>query len=65
MNRQQKHPHLAVRNAAYRKALQRLDQALERNSRWSNAEKIQLLGRLMFGDSWDEVEESDSPERPE
>jgi hypothetical protein len=54
MNRHQKHPHLIVRNPAYRQAFERLDEALEKNTQPENSEKIQLLGRLMFGDLWHE-----------
>ena len=39
-----------VRNPAYRQAFQRLDESLEQNSDFPNAEKIEMLGRHIFGD---------------
>ena len=50
MNRHQKSPPFNVRNPAYRQAFQRLDEALEQNSSFSNAEKIRLMRRAMFAD---------------
>ena len=47
-----------VRNPAYRQAFQRLDESLEQNSGFSNAEKIELLGRHLFGDLWHEREQT-------
>ncbi len=69
MNRQQKHPQLAVRNAASRKALQRLDEALERNTRSFSAKtmnlKLQQIRRRLFGDPVDGVTGPERPETPE
>ena len=69
MNRQQKHPQLAVRNAAYRKSLQRLDEALERNTRSFNSEtmnlKLQLIRRRLFGVLPEDVNETHSAQKPE
>ncbi len=39
-----------VRNPAYRQAFQRLDEALEQNSEFSNAEKIRLMRQTIFAD---------------
>jgi len=39
-----------VRNPAYRQAFQRLDESLEQNSGFSNAEKIRLMRLAMFAD---------------
>lgn len=64
MNRRQKERGVTIRNPAYRKALERLDEALERNSRGSNAELTELLGRIMFGDLWDDGV-SDPAHKPE
>jgi tetrahydromethanopterin S-methyltransferase subunit G len=50
MNRHQQHPRLFVRNPAYRQAFQRLDESLEQNSGFSNAEKIRLMRQAMFAD---------------
>jgi tetrahydromethanopterin S-methyltransferase subunit G len=50
MNRHQKHPRLVVRNPAYRQAFQRLDESLEQNSGFSNAEKIRLMRQALFAD---------------
>ena len=58
MTRQHKQPQMTVRNPAYRQAFQRLDESLEQNSDFSYAEQIQLLGRQMFGDLWDDPEET-------
>jgi len=50
MNRFQKQPSPIVRNPAYREAFQRLDESLEQNSGFSNAEKIRLMRKAMFAD---------------
>jgi tetrahydromethanopterin S-methyltransferase subunit G len=42
-------PHI-VKHHAYRRAFQRLDEALERNSDFSNHEKIRLLRQAAFAD---------------
>jgi hypothetical protein len=47
-----------VHPVAYRQAFERLDEALARTSDSSNAQRIQLLGQSIFGDSWDEPEEA-------
>ena len=39
-----------VRNPAFRQAFQRLDESLEQNSDFSNAEKIRLMRQAMFAD---------------
>ncbi len=41
-----------IRNPAYRQAFERLDAALEQNTQSNNSEKIDLMGRHMFGDLW-------------
>ena len=46
-----------VRNPAYHEAFQRLDETLEQNSGFSNAEKIRLMRQAMFADV-DELEKS-------
>jgi hypothetical protein len=46
-----------ARNPAYREAFQRLDESLEQNSGFSNAEKIRLMRQAMFADV-DELEKS-------
>jgi len=56
MNRHPKPPRPVVRNPAWRQAFQRLDEALAQKSGFSNAEKIELLGRHLFGDLWREQE---------
>ena len=46
MNRQQTHRQLLIRDPAYRRAFQRLDEALERETEISAAEEIrQIYGR--------------------
>jgi len=50
MNRRPKHPRPVVRNRAWRQAFQRLDEALARNSGFSNAETIRLMRLAMFAD---------------
>ncbi len=57
-------PH--VRNSAYGQAFERLDWALEQNTEadFSNAEKIQLLGRHMFGDLWHQLGSSGPVQNP-
>ncbi|HTR43146.1 MAG TPA: hypothetical protein VMH87_16145 [Pseudomonadales bacterium] len=36
----------------YRRAAQRMDEALQKNSRRDNREKIEIFGRMHFGDLW-------------
>jgi hypothetical protein len=50
MNHHQKHRHVNIRNPAYRQAFQRLDESLQQNSGFSNAEKIRLMRQAMFAD---------------
>jgi hypothetical protein len=57
MNRRQTPPPLAIRNPAYRRAVQRLEEALAKNSVSYNAEKINLVRQALFG----VVAESPSP----
>ena len=57
MNRHPKNPQLIVRNPAYRRAFQRLDEALEENASVSNAERIELMHRAYFADV-DELQKS-------
>jgi hypothetical protein len=57
MNRHHNHPHRVARNPSYREAFQRLDESLEQNSGFSNAEKIRLMRKAMFADV-DELEKS-------
>ena len=54
MNRRQQSPSYPLKNPAYRPAFERLDAALEQNTPSDNSEKIELLGRHMFGDLWHE-----------
>jgi hypothetical protein len=49
MNRRQKPPPLAIRNPAYRRAVQRLEEALAKHSASYNAGKINLLRQALFG----------------
>jgi hypothetical protein len=37
---------------SYQRAFQRLDAVLEKGDEGSNAEKIEILGRHMFGELW-------------
>ena len=64
MNRHQKHPHLIVRNPAYRQAFERLDEALEANTQPDNTEKIRLIRQAAFADV-DEFIKSGQLELPE
>ena len=64
MTRNGKYARRNVRSPAYRQAFQRLDEALEQNSEFSNAGKIQLLGRTMFGEDWDDPEETQPEKKP-
>lgn len=64
MNRRQKPLPRRSRNPAYRQAFERLDEALEQNTSVSNAERLQLIGRQMFGDLWREPEPSGSAVLP-
>ena len=50
MNQSPKLPTRTRHCAAYQRAFDRLDDALERDSGFSNAEKIRLLMQTMFAD---------------
>jgi hypothetical protein len=50
MNQHQKRPPLIVRNRAYRRAFERLDEALETKNTWDNAAKIAAMRRAYFAD---------------
>jgi tetrahydromethanopterin S-methyltransferase subunit G len=65
MIRNRKYPRPIARDPAYRQAFERLDETLEQNSEFSNADKIQLLGRTMFGEDWDDPEETCTLKIPE
>ena len=58
MSRQQKTPFHRPKDPAYRRAFERLDEALEENTPCDNSEKIKLLRLAMFGDV-DEFEKTD------
>ena len=64
MRGHQKHSRPIVRDPAWRPALQRLDEALERASDGSNAEKIRLLRVAMFADV-DELQKSGTVKLPD
>jgi hypothetical protein len=63
MNRHQKPLRPMVRDLAYRQAFQRLDESLEENSGFSNAEKIKLLRQAMFADV-DDLDKSGTVKLP-
>lgn len=65
MRRRQRPSPRRPRDPAYRRAFERLDEALEENSGFSNAERIQRLGRCMFGDLWDEPDQTGTVRNPE
>jgi hypothetical protein len=50
LNNRQKHSELIVRNRAYRQAIERLDEALEKNNPWDNSAKIAAMRRAYFAD---------------
>jgi hypothetical protein len=50
MNHRQKHSPLIVRSRAWRQALERLDEALDKNALSSNAEKIAAMRAAYFAD---------------
>lgn len=54
MSHPKKLPTILVRNPAWRRAIERLDESLDQNSEHSYAEKLDLIGRHMFGDLWRE-----------
>lgn len=64
MNRRSQPPQHRPKNAAYRQAFERLDEALVDNTGVSNAERLQLIGRHMFGDLWDDSKPSGSEDLP-
>jgi len=60
MTRTRKIARPIVCSPAWRQAFERLDEALEQNTQSDNSdnsEKIQQLGRHMFGDLWREPEQ--------
>jgi tetrahydromethanopterin S-methyltransferase subunit G len=65
MNRRQKPLPRRSQNAAYRQAFERLDESLEQTSGGSNAERLQLIGRHIFGDLWDGPEQNSTVRNPE
>ena len=65
MNRRHRPPRPFAHSPAYREAFQRLDEALEESSAFSNAEKIQRLGRHIFGDLWDGPDQNSTVRNPE
>lgn len=64
MNRRHKPPQRRPQNPAYRQAFERLDESLEQNTSVSNAEKLQLIGRHMFGELWHDPEPNGSEVLP-
>jgi tetrahydromethanopterin S-methyltransferase subunit G len=60
MNHRQKRPKIFVRNPAWRRAFQRLDETLDQNSDGDNSELIERIGKHMFGDLWRERENTQS-----
>ena len=60
MNHHQKPALPLVRNPAWRRALQQLDGALDRNSHYDNSELLERIGKHMFGDLWREPENTKS-----
>jgi len=64
MTRHQKPLRPVIRDPAYRQAFQRLDESLEQNSGFSNAEVIKLLRQTAFADV-DELEKSGTLKLPE
>jgi len=64
MMRNRKIARLTVRNPAYRQAFQRLDESLEENSYFSNAEKIAAMRKAYFADV-DEFQKSGGVKLPE
>ena len=50
MTRRQAPPNPIVLNPAYRRAFQRLDETLDKNTNFSNAEIIKLMREAMFAD---------------
>ncbi len=52
MNHHQKSLFPIVRNSAWRRAIERLDGALDQNSDGDNSELIERIGKHMFGGLW-------------
>jgi hypothetical protein len=50
MNHRQKPPQLRIKTPAYRRAFERLNAALEENTRPDNPEKIRLRHIALFGE---------------
>jgi hypothetical protein len=53
-------PPRGVQARAFQRAFQRLDAALTQEDDGSHAERLELMGRHMFGDLWHGPEESGS-----
>jgi hypothetical protein len=62
MNHRQKNSPLIVRNPAWRRAVKRLDEALEKTNTWDNSAKIAAMRRAYFADV-DKLEEVNIPKR--
>jgi len=62
MNPRQKYSSLTVRNRSWRRAVERLDEALEKISTWDNSAKIAAMRRAYFADV-DKLEEVNIPKR--
>lgn len=63
MNHRQKPSQSRIKNPAYCQAFERLDEALEENTRTDNRETIRMLRMAMFGDL-DKLEESGAVVHP-
>jgi len=65
MNGPRSHPARVLRRDGRWLALCRLDDAVERNVGNSNAEKTERIGRIIFGELWDDVRDGQAGEIPE
>ena len=65
MSRHRKSPPPRIKNPAYRPALERLDAALKETMRQAgefvSTARIEALGRVMFGDLWDDGDPASGP----
>ena len=50
---------------AYRRAFERLDDALDPGTETDYSDRIEMLGRLMFGDDWRRPESAPQSDNPQ
>lgn len=65
MNRHQKPARPFARCPAYRQAIGKLEEALEKNAPSDNAEQLDLIAGHLFGDLWRNRPQNDTGDLPQ